>query len=56
MDERFSAYFTARDWAAMTEIVAEDMCNDDRRPVVNAGLRRGRDAEIANFGPSPTSV
>ena len=45
---RFSAYMTAPDWAAMAEMVAEDMCNDDRRPVVNAGLRRGRDAEIAN--------
>jgi hypothetical protein len=46
--ERFSAYMAAPDWAAMAEMVAEDMCNDDRRPVVNAGLRRGRAAEIAN--------
>ena len=46
--ERFSAYMAAPDWAAMADMVAEEMCNDDRRPVVNAGLRRGRDAEIAN--------
>ena len=47
--ERFQACFAARDWDSMAEMVAEDMCNDDRRPVVNAGLRRGRDAEIANL-------
>ncbi len=46
--ERFQACFAARDWDSMAEMVAEDMCNDDRRPVINAGLRRGRDAEIAN--------
>ena len=46
--ERFSAYVAAPDWVAMADMVAEDMCNDDRRPVVNAGLRRGRDAEMAN--------
>ena len=43
------AYFAARDWTAMAEILADEICNDDRRRVVNAGIRRGRDAEIANM-------
>ena len=42
------AHFAARDWDAMAEMLADDMCNDDRRRVVNAGLRHGRDIEIAN--------
>jgi ketosteroid isomerase-like protein len=46
--KRFNAYFAAPDWAAMAEMVAEDMVNDDRRPLVGAGVRVGRDAEIAN--------
>ena len=48
VDERFRAHFAARDWDAMGEMLADHMCNDDRRRVVNAGLRRGRDIEIAN--------
>jgi hypothetical protein len=47
--ERFQTCFTARDWDAMAEMMAEDVLDDDRRPVVNAGVRRGRDAEIANM-------
>ena len=53
--ERFRAYFAARDWDAMAEILADDICTDDRRRVVNAGVRHGRDAEIANCGRPPTS-
>ena len=49
VDERFAARFAARDWDAMAEQTADDICIDDRRRVVNAGLRRGRDAEIANL-------
>ena len=30
-------------WAAMAELLADDIVGDDRRRVVNAGLRRGRD-------------
>jgi class 3 adenylate cyclase len=45
---RFNAYLAAPDWAAMAEMVADDMSNDDRRPLVGAGVRNGRDAEIAN--------
>ena len=39
----------ARDWAAMAETIAEDILEDDRRRVVNAGVRQGRDALIANM-------
>ena len=47
VDERFLAYFAARDWDAMAEILADDYSSDDRRRVVNAGVRHGRDADIA---------
>ena len=43
------AYFAARDWDAYAEILSDDVCMDDRRQVVNAGVRRGRDAEIASM-------
>jgi class 3 adenylate cyclase len=49
LNERFEAYFATRDWAAMAETLAEDFSNDDRRRVVNAGNRRGRDAETVNL-------
>ena len=35
--ERFQAFFAARDWDAMAEMLADDATTDDRRPVVNAG-------------------
>ena len=41
-------YFAARDWDAYAEILSDDVCMDDRRHVVNAGVRHGRDAEIAS--------
>jgi hypothetical protein len=47
--EHFPAYFSARDWDAITDIVAEDFSIDDRRPVVNAGIRYGREAEIEDL-------
>jgi len=46
--ERYQASFAARDWAAMTELLADDIVADDRRRVVNAGIRRGRDVHIAD--------
>jgi hypothetical protein len=49
MDDRFWTYFAARDWTAMAEILAEDMCNDDRRRVVGAGVLRGRDTDVAHM-------
>ncbi len=47
--ERFRAFFAARDWDAMTEMLAEDFCNDDRRRIVNSGIRRGRDVGIEDL-------
>ena len=44
---RFQAGYAARDWDAVAEIFADDICTDDRRRVVNAGLRHGRDAAVA---------
>ena len=41
------ACFAARDWDAMAEVSADDIFHDDRRRVVGAGLREGRDAVIA---------
>src|ERR1700731_1953598 len=47
--EHFWTCFRARDWVAMAEIFADDSSTDDRRRVVNAGIRRGRDAFIADM-------
>ena len=47
-EQRFSIYFAARDWGAMADLLSDDFSMDDRRRVVNAGIRRGRDAEIAS--------
>ena len=46
--ERYLAHFAARDWAALAELLADDIIADDRRRVVNAGIRRGRDVHIAD--------
>ena len=46
--ERIFAWFAARDWDAMAEIVADEFSSEDRRQVVNAGVRYGRDAGIAD--------
>jgi class 3 adenylate cyclase len=48
VEQRFLTYFAARDWDAYAEILSDDVCMDDRRHVVNAGPRHGRDAEIAS--------
>ena len=48
-DDRFFAYFAARNWAALAETLTDESFIDDRRPVVNAGLWDGRDAVIANL-------
>ncbi len=47
--ERYFAYFAARDWVALTKVLADDITNDDRRRVANSGVRHGRDAEIASL-------
>ena len=47
--EQFLAHFAARDWDAMAQLLADDMSTDDRRRVVNGGVRRGRQVEIADM-------
>ena len=47
--ERFRACFAARDWDAMAEMLADNLFTDDRRRVVGAGIRHGRDAHIADM-------
>ncbi len=47
--EKFLAHFAGRDWDAMAELIADDMSSEDRRQIVNAGIRLGRDAEMANW-------
>ncbi|HXZ15769.1 MAG TPA: hypothetical protein VEH77_07345, partial [Roseiarcus sp.] len=47
--ERYMAHFASRDWDALANVLADDISTDDRRRVVNAGIRHGRDAEIANL-------
>ena len=49
LEQRFLTYFAARDWDAYAEILSDDISMDDRRHVVNAGIRHGRDAEIATM-------
>jgi hypothetical protein len=46
--ERYLAHFATRDWDEMTDALADDLSTDDRRHVVNSGVRTGRDSEIAN--------
>ena len=47
--ELFSTHFAARDWGAIAETLASDISTDDRRRVVGAGLRQGRDAVHAEL-------
>ncbi|MFI5508308.1 BTAD domain-containing putative transcriptional regulator [Mycobacterium sp. NPDC051804] len=46
---RFRASFAARDWDAMAKMLAGDLYNEDRRPVVNAGIRHGRDSMLEDM-------
>lgn len=46
---RFRSAFAARDWGALADMVADDLYNDDRRPVVNAGIRHGRDSSLEDL-------
>ena len=49
VDARFQQCFAARDWVSMAELLDEDLCADDRRRIVNAGVRQGRDAKVADM-------
>ena len=53
VNERFLACFVAREWAALMEIFAVDLCGDDRRLVVGVGIQHGRDAMIRQFQTAP---
>ena len=46
---RFLPHFASREWDAMAEMLTEDVCLDDRRRIINAGVVRGRETEIANL-------
>jgi hypothetical protein len=46
---RLQTYFAARDWDVMAAMLADQTLMDDRRRVVNAGVRRGRDATMAGM-------
>ena len=41
--------FAARDWGAIDEMLSENLLSEDRRRVVNSGLRHGPDALIAEL-------
>ena len=47
--ERYTAHFGAGDWDGMAEILADDFSSEDRRRVVGAGVRHGRDAEMVDM-------
>lgn len=47
--QRYQACFPASDWTAMAELLADDFVTDDRRRVVNAGIRRGRNIHVADM-------
>ncbi|WP_443677683.1 BTAD domain-containing putative transcriptional regulator [Mycobacterium montefiorense] len=46
---RFLAHYAVRDWKATADMLAEGFCNDDRRRVVGAGIRHGRDAQLEDM-------
>ena len=47
--QQFHANFVAQNWAAMAEMIADEHYGDDRRRVIGAGIRRGRDAQIEDL-------
>jgi hypothetical protein len=47
--EPYWKHYAAREWAAMAELVAHDISTEDRRRVVNAGNRHGRDEHMADM-------
>ena len=46
---RVWASFAARDWVAITDMIADDFSSHDHRRVVNAGVRHGRDVHVENM-------
>lgn len=46
---RFRAAFAARDWQAAADLLSVDLHNEDRRSVVNAGVRHGPESMLADL-------
>lgn len=46
---RFTTLFENRDWDGLRAIVDDDFVVHDRRHTINAGIRRGREAEIGDL-------
>ena len=47
--QRFHARFAAQNWTAVAEMMAEDHYSDDRRRVIGAGIRSGRDSQVEDL-------
>jgi hypothetical protein len=47
--ERYWSYFAARNWDALAQTMADNVCTHDRRRVVNAGVVTGRAIHITNM-------
>jgi hypothetical protein len=47
--ERYFEQLVAGDWDAITDLVADNFSQDDRRPVVGAGVRHGLDAQVSDM-------
>lgn len=47
--DRLWKLFEARDWRAIEDVFVDDMSNNDRRRVVNAGNELGRDVQMENL-------
>src|ERR1700761_2830842 len=47
--ERCRAALAVRDWDAMAEILADGFSSEDRRRVVNSGIRQGRDLGVKDM-------
>ena len=47
--ERLWHLFETGDWRAVADIFTEDLANDDRRRIVNAGIEYGRDIQLKNL-------
>ena len=47
--DRFQRQYAARNWDAIADMLADDYFSDDRRRVVGAGVRHGRDAQMADL-------
>ena len=49
VSEQLLTCFAGRDWAAMAESLADEVCTEDRRRLVGSDLRVGHDAAIEGF-------